>query len=48
MKKFIIGFILGSLLTGPLVWAAAKDIRISDNDGDVLEVTSAGAVTITF
>jgi len=48
MKKFIIGFLLGSMLTAPIVWAAAKDIRISDADGEVLDITSAGALTISF
>jgi len=48
MKRFILGFLLGSILTAPLAYAVAMDIRISDADGDVLAITSGGAITVTF
>lgn len=47
MKKFILGFILGSMLTAPLTWAAvARDIRISDNNGRVLDINADGTLNV--
>ncbi len=47
--KIIALFIM--IMTVPIattVYAAAKDIRISDNDGDVLDISSTGTVVFSF
>lgn len=48
MKNLLIGIVIGMMISAPLVWAAAKDIRISDADGTVLDITSNGGLTIKF
>lgn len=48
MRNLIIGILIGMAIGAPLAYAAAKDIRVSDSDGTVLDVNSDGTVTIKF
>lgn len=47
MKKFLLSLVL-LLLIPSLVFGAAKDRRISDNDGDVLNINSDGTIAATI
>jgi len=49
-KQFIIGMILGifiGMAIGiPVGYTASQDIRISDNDGNILDINADGSLTI--
>lgn len=46
MKK--LGMVVALLLMCNVVWGGAPDRRISDNDGDVLDLNSDGSVKVTL
>lgn len=44
MKRFLM--VVGIMVVVPFLMGAAQDRRISDNDGNVLEITSGGAAEV--